>query len=422
MHKAIIAKINVAPHPDPDVHSLAVGTVCNETVICGKFIPDGMLGIYFPCELQLSEVFATKNDLIRRKDDDGKPAGGMFDPNRRVRVQKFKGVQSHGFWCELSFLTKIGIDISTLKEGDMLDEWRGIPICNKYFTPAHVNNKSKSKNNKESKKPICIFPEHVDTEQFKHFAHTIKKGDKLVISLKVHGSSQRVARNYEIRKPNWAERLVGMFFPIDLTRMTTLNGTRRVTLNYKDPTTKGYYSDSFRQKVADKIAPYLEDHMQIYFEVVGYEGQTPIMHAHTTDKTSDKDIKKTYKNPIIYSYGCKPGEFEIYVYRIAYVLPNKVTIDLPWENVKKWCVNNKIKHVPEITSFTFDGNHRDLTDLVESLAEGRDPIDPSHPKEGVCIRVDGIHWKCFKQKSFTFKLLEGIIKDNPEFIDTEEAS
>ena len=41
MHEAIISRVKVTPHPDPEVHSLAVGYVCGETIIVGKNTADG---------------------------------------------------------------------------------------------------------------------------------------------------------------------------------------------------------------------------------------------------------------------------------------------------------------------------------------------------------------------------------------------
>lgn len=422
IHKAIIARIRISDHPDPTVHSLAVGTVCHETVICGKDIPDGTLGVYFPCELQLSEEFAATNDLVRRKDIDGKPAGGMFDANRRVRVQKFKGIKSVGFWTSLEALEKLGGSTASLKEGDLIDSWNGKPVCNKYITPQ--TQRSLNLNKVKSKlKTRCVFPEHEDTKQFKHHVNNIKSGDNVVITLKLEGTSQRIARNLEFRNPNFIERLVGKFFKLDLSRMINLNGTRRVTLNYKKSQESGYYPDTFREAVFNKIAPYLEEYMEIFIEVVGWsESGKTIMPTHNLSKLQDKEIKKQYKDPIIFSYECKPNTFDFYVYRIAYVLPNSKTVDLCWGDVKKWCSKNNIKHAPELASFVFDGNHKDLIDLVESLSDGPDPLNLNHPREGVCIRVDSTNWECYKNKGYSYKILNDIIKSSESYQDIEEVS
>lgn len=420
MHKAIIAKIQTSPHPNAD--RLQVGIVCNETVVCGLDVPNETLGVYFPCELQLSEEFAVVNDLIRRKNPDGSPAGGMFDPNRRVRCQTIRGVKSNGFWIELKALTKMGGDPSKLKEGDMIDKWAGKPLCNKYIPKGVGRGTGRNKGKiKTQGKYSYVFPEHKDTDQFRYFIKNIKVGDKIVVSSKLHGSSQRVARNYEIRPLKWWEKIINKFVPIDNKKVTILNGTRRVVLNNKGSNGGGFHPEKMREKAAARITPYLEDFMQVYFEVVGWENEsTTIMPAHSLDKTNDKEAKKLYKDPILYTYGCPQGEFDVYVYRIAYVLPDGKTVDMPWDNVVKWCNHHKIKYVPFVDRFTFDGDYDNLLKKVEFLASGPDPIDPRHPKEGVCVRIDGIEWKCYKEKNWLFKVLEGIAKENDSYSDMEE--
>jgi flagellar basal body-associated protein FliL len=421
MHEAIVTAVKVTPHPDPEVHSLAVGYVLGETIVVSKDTKDGELGLYFPCDLQLSEGFATANDLVRRKNPDGTNAGGMFDANRKVRAQKLRGVKSNGFWCPLSYLAYAG-DVSSLKEGDKIATFNGKEICKKYFTPAYykaIGNKSKQQ---KKNKIVCIFPEHRDTEQFKHNLKSFNKGDRVVITLKMEGTSQRVAKNLEFREPKWWEKIIQKFTKLDLSRMVNLNGTRRVTLNYKDPSAPGYYSDSFRQQVADRIVPYLDEYMEVFCEVVGWTGDSTIMPKHSLDKIKDKEIRSKYKDPIVFSYDCLPGEFQVYIYRIAYVLPNGKTVDMPWNDVKKWCNAHKLKHVPEIASFIFDGNKEELLAMVESLSDGPDILNPSHPKEGVCVRIDGSHWECYKNKGWTYKVLANIIKDNDNYVDGEECS
>lgn len=418
MHEAIISRVKVTPHPDPEVHSLAVGYVCGETIIVGKNTIDGELGVYFPCELQLSEQFAKANDLIRRKDEHGNTAGGMFEETRRVRAQKFRGVKSNGFWCPLSYLAHFG-DVATLSEGDKLAQFNGVLICNKYFTPKTLRAKANSAI-KPAKKNIC-FPEHKDTEQLKHCLRNFKAGDNLVVTLKIHGTSQRVARNYTELPEKWYDKVLSWFgITRDRKVMSFLNGTRRVVLKGDD---NGYYSEHFRVRVAERLNPFLEPHMQVFFEVVGWEGaDSQIMPSHFTAKSKDKELTKRYGDKVTYSYGCKPGEFDIYVYRIAYVLPNGQVIDLTWDQVKKKCESWNVKHVPELDKFTFDGNIDALIEKIESLSDGPDPIDQTHIREGVCVRVDSSEWKCYKNKGWTFKVLEGLVKEADDYVDMEEIS
>ena len=59
---------------------------------------------------------------------------------------------------------------------------------------------------------------------------------------------------------------------------------------------------------------------------------------------------------------------------------------------------------------------------VEKFYDGVDPIGCTHIKEGVVVRVDSRStFTAYKHKNFYFKLLEGIIKDNSDEPDMEEA-
>ena len=59
---------------------------------------------------------------------------------------------------------------------------------------------------------------------------------------------------------------------------------------------------------------------------------------------------------------------------------------------------------------------------VEKYYDGADPIGKSHVREGVVIRIDNrSSFTAFKHKNFSFKCLEGIIKDTADAPDIEEA-
>lgn len=243
----------------------------------------------------------------------------------------------------------------------------------------------------------------------------------------IHNTSQRVGTTYDFRHLSIKDKIAKFFgVPVQETFLRPYNGTRRVILSGKD---NGHYDEVWRQHVADRIQSYIPDHMIAYMEVVGWHPAKdangkkifrPIMNSVCTKKL-EKEKRKMYGDTMTFSYGCKEGEFDIYVYRLAYVLPNGKVVDLTWDEVKYHCDKWKIKHVPEMDRFIYDGNEQRLMDYIESLVEGPDLIDPTHIREGVCVRVDSSRWSCFKHKSWTFKYLEGIIKDNDE-PDMEEMS
>ena len=57
-YKAYVVSIVVEPHPDPEVHSIAIGKANGNTVVVSNKTKSGDLGIYFECDGQLSEQFA----------------------------------------------------------------------------------------------------------------------------------------------------------------------------------------------------------------------------------------------------------------------------------------------------------------------------------------------------------------------------
>lgn len=429
MHKAIVTKIKVTRHPDENVNFLSVGHVFGETLIVGINTPDGELGLYFPCDLQISEAFAKANDLIRRKNPEtGNPEGGMFELNRRVKAIKLRGVNSNGFFCGLEALSSFG-DVSHLKEGDRLDEFGGIPICCKYVSSRTPARDSSTKGKK--KKELC-FPEHKDTSQLKYNVGEISNGDELIITLKMHGTSQRAGYVPSERDLTWKDKVARWFgVNIKTHEMKHLNGTRRVVL---DNRCVGFHAPMLREQASARIQPFIEENMIVYFEVVGYEPDgAPIMPIHSTGKLRDKKMKKKYGEAITYSYGCPESTHDLYVYRICYVLPNGKMFDLTWDEVKNKCELWGVKHTPELyrikISEDYEGRYSEKLNieqalgLIDNLSDGPDPIDMRHIREGVCIRINKPGWHVWKNKSFAFKVMEGIVKDDQEdYFDLEEES
>lgn len=416
-HKAIIARIKVYPHPNAD--RLQCGTVMGYQVTVGKDVLDNTVGIFFHGELQLSEEFATKNDLIGYNDSEGKKCGGFFPKNRRVRTIKLRGVKSEGFWCELSLLEKAGVSAKTiarLKEGDLIDELDGIKICNKYVTPR--TQRSIGERIGKIQKENRYFLKHFDTKQFRMFAEQIPQQSLIVITEKCHGTSHRVSNVLCERTLRWWEKLlIKCGVKINTTEYKFLSGTRNMLLNEN-------HNFEFRHKTENLFKWKLHKGETVYYEIVGWERpNTPIMPYHNTTSLKDKEVQKKYGNNIVYNYGCIDGECDVYVYRITNVNADGVALDLSWNDVKRRCGELGVKHVPEeISPFLYDGNVEELRKLVEDLTEQESKYFISHPKEGICVRIDrNKDLLILKNKSFIFKILEGIAKEE-DIVDLEEVS
>ena len=72
------------------------------------------------------------------------------------------------------------------------------------------------------------------------------------------------------------------------------------------------------------------------------------------------------------------------------------------------------------------GGEAAIGDMVKEIAEkfydGPDPVGKTHVREGVVVRiVNRPKFTAYKYKNFSFKVLEGIIKDTAAAPDMEEA-
>jgi hypothetical protein len=433
MYKALVCRVS-SVRPIPGADKIRLAAVGAYNVIVGLDVAEGNLVCFFEQDGQLSEEFAQVNDLVRRKDEDGKPAGGYFEPNRRVRAIKMRGVRSEGFICSLEMLAYTGYDISKLKEGDQFDALSDHPICSKYYTPA--TRRRMGQRGKSSRGETPMFKKHPDTEAFKRAGQMIPAGALIHISSKLHGTSGRlghVLEEYEIKRNPFAAFFARVFKrPTTRKEWVYLNGSRNVIMEKR--TGEGYYGkEAFRTNATDSIR--LHKGEVIYFELVGYtETGAPIMASQSTQGLRDKEIERRFSKEIIYRYGCAPYQCDLYIYRITQVNEDGEAIDLSWHQVVCRCKELALKPVPTFETFIHDGDLEALTKKLSLLVDGveredEEPkaipsrLDPTHPEEGVVIRYEsevGTGW--LKHKSFVFGCLEGYLKERDDYVDLEEVA
>jgi len=185
-YKAIVTRLkNVRPHSNADRVKLA--TCIGNQVVIGLDSEEDELGVYFPSDGQLSHEFCYNNSIYRDVSLNLDPKkSGMFDANRRVRAQRFRGEISDGFWVPLSnfdFLGKI-----VWVEGYEFEELNGTPICSKYINPAtlRIARENQGKKTKAAKTSV-MFKEHFDTAHFGKEAHKFDFGQTIIITEKLHG-------------------------------------------------------------------------------------------------------------------------------------------------------------------------------------------------------------------------------------------
>lgn len=433
-HMAVIAAAtNVRIHPGAD--RLKLATCLGNQIVVGLDTEEGMIGVYFNCDLQLSEAYATANDLVRRKDDSGNNVGGMFCDKRRVRAQKLRGEISDGYFAHLesvSLATGVSIsDMQNLSVGSGFDQLNGVNICNKYVTER--TSRLMSNNNVAKKTDTSVmFHKHIDTDQFGRNSELVLKDDKgthVVCTLKMHGTSARVGHVQLERKLTLRDKIAGLFgITVEKYRWTYLIGSRNVVMANKTEAMV-LASDEFRDRAARPFIRNLRKGETVFYEVVGYEnGSKTIMNTVDTSSIKDKELKKLYRREdgstkMVFSYGCKEGEFDTYVYRITNTSVDGESVDLSWAAVEQRCNEMGVKTVPTIFKETVNAaNYDDFIKRVQDHTDGKDLVDPNHVREGVCLRLEnGTTPKILKNKSFVFKILEGLVKDTGEE-DMEESA
>jgi hypothetical protein len=439
---------NVRQHPNADKVKLA--TCYGNQIVVGLDNQDGDLGVYFPCDLALSNEFAHANNLYRDKtknsDPNDKP--GMFDDNRRVRAQKFRGEISDGFWVPMSYFSFIKkLPTELLEEGYEFDAIKGTPICNKYINPSTIKaaQQNQPKKTKTAKTSI-MFKEHIDTSHFGRCAHEVKPNDLIIITEKFHGTSHRVGNVLVARKLKWYESILRWLnFKIDENEWVYLNGTRRVVLEESKRNGPQYHNPTIRDNAFSLFEGNLRKGETVYLEIVGYDnGSTPIMPAVDTSALKDKEFTQKYSNMgnkthMVYSYGCVEGTSDVYVYRMTMTNVDGQSVDYSWDDVMRRCNELGVKYVPELARFTVNelkaieetkgryfNDDREFQDFllneVDIYSKGASLVDKTHIREGVCVRLEsGLVPRIYKHKSFEFKVLEGLAKDSG-VVDMEESN
>lgn len=403
-NKAVIFRIKtIRKHSNAD--RLNCTDIFGYNVIIGPDVKVGDLGIYFPEEVQLSHEFCAANNLLRTKDAEGKPSGGMFEENRRVKTIKLRGERSEGFWIPIAALSSFG-DVSTLKELDCFDVFGGKEICRKYV--ARTNLASSKPGRGSQQKPESIYMRrHMDTAHFKPNIAALKVGDLLSFSCKIHGTSFRLGVSLEEQKhtkfKTFLYKLAGKFLPLKLSKWVLSHGSRNVVLGDNCDKLRGDIKKTFEGKLHCGEA--------IYGECAGFDGGTPIMNTVDNSKLG-KEFVAQYGKQTVWHYGTKPGQFRLFIYRITQTSEDGNTVELSVSQVRKRCEELGIEYVPHFTSVIYDGDEAKLLKLVEEYSTGQSTV-ATHWREGCVIRVDSISGRTYflKEKNFEFRVLEGIVRD-----------
>lgn len=461
MYKAYVTKLtNVRPHPNAD--RLLLGDCFGNTVCVSLEYTEGQIGLYLPTDGQVSVEFAEYNNLLRKKDDAGNQVGGYMDADKRnVTAIRLRGEKSDGLFLPLSCLNYCFEDndaIAHLALGDIIDGIvNGHEICCKYIPRTNSANRAHQAGNRTRKKkaPTApLFQEHADTEQLAYNLSAFKSGDEIEITLKMHGTSQRtgylpVLKGYKRTFFDWLFHHEGR----PVYDWGYVSGTRRVVL---DSYEGGYYgSNEFRETHSKAFEGKLWKGETVYYEVVGFTASgAPIMGDANNKKLNDKEFIKQYGETTRFSYGCAPNgqkmmhgnddngiftmvidvpQSDIYVYRMTMTNEDGDVVEYTPNFMRYRCEQMGIKCVPVLWKGIIPEHPASETDptisagewiklKAEQFYDGPDPIGKTHVREGVVVRIlNRPSFTAYKDKNFSFKVLEGIAKVEAEAPDLEEA-
>ena len=459
MYNAYITTLkNVRKHPNAD--RLQLADCFGNTVCVGLEYAEGEIGVYFPTDGQLSVEFCEQHNLVRKKDDAGNNVGGYLDPDKRnIKAIRLRGEKSDGIFMPLSCLEYTGVNLDELNVGDTVSVVNGHEICCKYIPRGNSRKGSAAAGNKTRKKKAAVAPlftEHADTEQLAYNLGAFKPHDEIEITLKMHGTSGRTARLPVLKKYKrtlWDVLTGKKGTPI--YEDGYVSGTRRVVLeNYEG----GFYGDnSFREKHSKVFEGKLMKGETVYYEIVGFtDSGAPIMGDANNNKLNDKEFLKQYGATTRFSYGCEStgqkmmygadehGAYSVpvekpvsdmYVYRMTMTNEDGFVVEYTPDFMRYRCEQMGVKTVPVLWRGTipseeiFTGVSCELTDpgefvkdKAEEYYDGPDPIGKTHVREGVVVRIiNRPKFTAYKHKNFSFKVLEGIIKESAAAPDMEEA-
>lgn len=402
-YSAIVYKItNTRPHSNAD--RLNCSNIFTNNVIIGKDIKEGDIGVFFPVECQLSKEFCLANDLIRRKDENGKSCGGMLEENRRIKCISLRGEKSMGFWCPMVYMERwaaiCGFELPFLKENQEIDSLFGFELCRKYEV---ISQKSGRQNRspKEVKNQLSLvsgqFNFHFDTSPLWKNGDKLNRNDIVSISNKLHGSLFSVANVLVKRKFTFVEK-IAKFFGVKVQEMEyrEIAASRKV-LKTENPRLGYYGEDVWTFVLENTFKGRLKQGETIHGEIVN---QTP----------SEKWIQKDY------SYGFPEKTIGIFIYRILQTSPCGNSVELSWPQMKARCLELGVPHVPELfygkledVFPSIDYSDREWQKIfVEKFYEKYAPdiacpmCNNGVPQEGAVLRVEGKEIANYKAKSSLF--------------------
>ena len=409
--------------------------IMGNQVIVSKSVKIGDVGLYFPLECALSKEYLSNNNLYRVHKNkpnlnvDTTAKGGYFEENGRIRCARFLGHKSEGLFMPLESLQCFGV--LELEINTCFDEINGFPICSKYIVKQNRTSgqpgsrKSKTKIKYESKLIENQFRFHDDTAMLYRNLHRITPESLIHISYKMHGTSGISSYILCKKKLNWIEKLLSKLnVNIKTEIYDYIYSSRKVIKNEElNPNAQHFYNEDIWGIAHNEVKEFLQKGMTFYYEIVGF-------------LPNGGAIQKDY------DYGCSckiipgntpiktVGEHAIYIYRITSTNVDGKVVEFSAKQVQDFCKKNGLNAVPElyygtVKRFVFSNNFKNSQD-PDNIDEFLNIIKSKYnekqcfmcknkvPEEGCVIRIEGLDFEAYKQKSERFYARETVLLDKGE--------
>lgn len=408
-YAATIVRID-SLHPLDNSDNLLGAPLLGMQAVVSKDTEVGTVGVVFVAGAQLSEEYTARNNLFRHHEfNEDKDKTGFIEDSRRVKALKLRGNRSDALFMPLSSLAYTKVDLGDLEIGDAFEELNGNEICKKFEIkrksyPTHEKNKHKVFSRVDEK----MFPRHYDTDQYYRVLQTFKPYTEIVVTQKLHGTLLRFSNIPVKRQLSFAEKLAPKFgVKVQMEEHAHIYGSNRVIKDANNDKQQHFYTHDIWTESAKKFDEMVPENFVVYGELIGW---TP----------DGAPIQKSY------TYMVPHATSEFYVYRVAQINGQGIMTDLSWDQLKEWCRDRGMNHVPEL----WRGKHQDFapeewldTNYHDKLHGGylqAVPLSEDSPcDEGVCIRVEGLAPYIAKLKSPEFFAHETKMLDE-EALDMEE--
>lgn len=393
--------------------------------------------VFFPSETQLAQSYLSKNNLYRNSNlNEDQKSKGYFEDNGRIKAIKFKGNKSTGIVMPISsLLNTVGVTKNRYEQGVEFNEIDGTMICKKFVVVVKGSNNT-PKVNKVLDEIIDsrMFPEHLDSAHLLKYLDNLNLNDHISITIKVHGTSARVAKTLIKRKLKWHEKIAKKLgVQVVEEEYNYVVGSRRVikSVGFSELKNKNhFYEEDLWTKVArENFEGKLHDGEAVYFEIYGKD-------------YTGAEIQKGY------SYNCSTPQ--IHVYRISRINPKGIETDLSWKQVKMRCIELGVNPVitdyeGKLSSLLLNVVKCTIDDFIPEKISIDGSTPPSEPtwkakfqkymqdkyldhaswldnsviEEGVCLRVENYPIpKVYKLKSPLF-LIHETKQADAEVVDVE---